>query len=199
MLAGHPLQLHCTPGGPRPINRTWLFNGKEIKGERYVFLNGGDTFVVGQSNTDDAGTYTCRAANIYGMSEALAEVKVHSKWLSVFTSDIFSCYSFLWLHTVSFSCSVVRKMAQYMSDILDREDRERLHENLLVGPSKQPMETYVSRFQWDMAKYPLRQSLPNLVETISKNVSQIDSDLKQKSSSYNNLRGNLQAIKRKLE
>ena len=90
-------------------------------------------------------------------------------------------------------------MAQYMSDILDREDRERLHENLLVGPSKQPMETYVSRFQWDMAKYPLRQSLPNLVETISKNVSQIDSDLKQKSSSYNNLRGNLQAIKRKLE
>ena len=40
--------------------------------------------------------------------------------------------------------SVVRKMAQYMSDILEPEDREKLHENLLVGASKLPME--VSHF-----------------------------------------------------
>ena len=32
-----------------------------------MFLNGGNTLVVGQSNTDDAGTYTCKAANIYGV------------------------------------------------------------------------------------------------------------------------------------
>ena len=89
-------------------------------------------------------------------------------------------------------------MAQYMSDILDPEDRDRLHENLLVGPTKLSMETYVTRFQWDMAKFPLRQSLPNLVDTVSKMASQIDSDLKQKSSSFNTLRGNLQAIERKL-
>ena len=31
-------------------------------------------------------------------------------------------------------------MAQYMSDILEPEDREKLHENLLVGASKLPME-----------------------------------------------------------
>ena len=80
---------------------------------------------------------------------------------------------------------------------MDQEDRDRLHENLLVGPSKQPMETYVSRFQWDLAKFPLRQPLPNLVDNISKMVSQIDSDLKQKSASYNTLRGNLLAIERK--
>ena len=36
--------------------------------------------------------------------------------------------------------SVVRKMAHYMSDIIDEEDRGRLHENLLVGPGKLPME-----------------------------------------------------------
>ena len=88
-------------------------------------------------------------------------------------------------------------MAQYMSDILDREDRDHLHENLLVGPSKQPMETYVSRFQWDLAKFPLRQPLPNLVDNISKMASQIDTDLKHKSASYNTLRGNLFAIERK--
>ncbi len=32
--------------------------------------------------------------------------------------------------------SIVRKMAQYMGDILEPEDKERLQENLLVGPAK---------------------------------------------------------------
>ena len=51
------------------------------------------------------------------------------------------------LHTIHSSqyifYSVVRKMAQYMSDILDPEDRDRLHENLLVGPGKLPMEVSI--------------------------------------------------------
>ena len=32
--------------------------------------------------------------------------------------------------------SIVRKMAQYMADILEPEDKDRLHDNLLVGTSK---------------------------------------------------------------
>lgn len=59
-------------------------------------------------------------------------------------------------------------MAQYMADILDPEDKDKLHENLLVGPNKIPMETFLIRFQWDGAKFPLRQPLPNIVEGISK-------------------------------
>lgn len=31
-------------------------------------------------------------------------------------------------------------MAQYMFEIIDEEDRERVHENLLVGPGKVQME-----------------------------------------------------------
>ena len=30
------------------------------------------------------------------------------------------------------------------------------------------MESYVSRFQWDIAKFPLRQPLPGIVDGISK-------------------------------
>ena len=55
-------------------------------------------------------------------------------------------------------CSVVRKMAQYMADILGPEDRERLQENLLVGQSKVWCNVYTcmhnhkyiyfSRLQW---------------------------------------------------
>ncbi len=58
-------------------------------------------------------------------------------------------------------------------------------------------QTYVSRFSWDQAKFPLRQPLPGQVENISKMVSQIDGDLKQKSSGYNNLRSTLHAIERR--
>ena len=58
-------------------------------------------------------------------------------------------------------------------------------------------QSYISRFQWDQAKFPLRQPLPNLVDNISKMVSQLDTDLKQKSLAFNTLRGNLHAIERK--
>ena len=59
-------------------------------------------------------------------------------------------------------------MAQYMADILGDEVKERLAENLLVGPSKLPMENFLTRFTWDGAKFPLRQPLPNIVDGISK-------------------------------
>ena len=59
-------------------------------------------------------------------------------------------------------------MAQYMADILGDEVKERLAENLLVGPNKLPMENFLTRFTWDGAKFPLRQPLPNIVEGISK-------------------------------
>ena len=91
--------------------------------------------------------------------------------------------------------SIVRKMALYMADILEPEDKDRLHDNLLVGTSKVyscacslsgftlymdvhalmhcitqqvTMEAFLTRFQWDSAKFPLRQPLPNIVDGISK-------------------------------
>lgn len=55
----------------------------------------------------------------------------------------------------------------------------------------------MTRFQWDMAKYPIKQSLRNISDIISKQVGQIDADLKTKSSAYNNLKGNLQNLEKK--
>ena len=60
-------------------------------------------------------------------------------------------------------------MVQYMADILDDPDAsERLYENLLVGQDKEQMDTFITRFHWDQAKFPLRQPIPNIVEGISK-------------------------------
>lgn len=80
------------------------------------------------------------------------------------------------------------------------------------------MKTYVTKFQWEGAKYPWKQSLKMLSEIIGKvqsvllnqiykffcnlyfdfqQITQIDNDLKTKSSTYNNLKNSLASIGRK--
>lgn len=90
--------------------------------------------------------------------------------------------------------SVVKKVAQYMADVLE-DSRDKVQENLLANGVD--LVTYISRFQWDMAKYPIKQSLKNISEIISKQATQIDTDLKARASAYNNLKGNLQNLERK--
>ncbi|XP_051520459.1 V-type proton ATPase subunit C 1-A-like isoform X1 [Myxocyprinus asiaticus] len=90
--------------------------------------------------------------------------------------------------------SVVRKVAQYMADVLE-DTRDKVQENLLANGVD--LVTYITRFQWDMAKYPIKQSLKNISGIISKQVTQIDNDLKARASSYNSLKGNLQSLERK--
>ncbi|KAL0984928.1 hypothetical protein UPYG_G00150580 [Umbra pygmaea] len=94
----------------------------------------------------------------------------------------------------SFTEGVVKKVAQYMADVLE-DSRDKVQENLLANGVD--LVTYMTRFQWDMAKYPIKQSLKNISEIISKQLSQIDNDLKARASSYNNLKGNLQNLERK--
>uniref|UniRef100_A0A8C9XIN7 V-type proton ATPase subunit C n=1 Tax=Sander lucioperca TaxID=283035 RepID=A0A8C9XIN7_SANLU len=93
--------------------------------------------------------------------------------------------------------SVVKKVAQYMADVLE-DSRDKVQENLLAnGGNGFDLVTYITRFQWDMAKYPIKQSLKNISEIISKQAAQIDNDLKARASAYNNLKGNLQNLERK--
>lgn len=88
----------------------------------------------------------------------------------------------------------LRKVSGYLGDVLE-DQKDKLQENLLANNTDLP--TYITRFQWDMAKYPTKQSLRNISDIISKQVGQIDADLKTKSSSYNSLKGNLQNLEKK--
>ncbi|XP_061410083.1 V-type proton ATPase subunit C 1 isoform X1 [Lethenteron reissneri] len=90
--------------------------------------------------------------------------------------------------------TVVKKVAQYMAEVLE-DSRDKVQENLLANGVD--LFTYVTRFQWDMAKYPIKQSLKNISDIIAKGVSQIDNDLKSRASVYNNLKGSLQSLERK--
>ncbi|VDN26275.1 unnamed protein product [Gongylonema pulchrum] len=89
---------------------------------------------------------------------------------------------------------VTRKLTQYFAEILE-EERYKLEENLTV--SGKDVKTYVTKFQWESAKYPLKQSLKVLSEIIGKQITQIDNDLKTKSTMYNNLKNSLASIDRK--
>jgi len=89
---------------------------------------------------------------------------------------------------------ITRKVASYLGDVLE-DQRDKLAENLLAGGVDLP--TYITHFRWDMAKYPIKQSLKNLSDIIAKQVGQIESDLKNKAAAYNNLKSNLQNIEKK--
>jgi len=89
---------------------------------------------------------------------------------------------------------ITRKVANYLGEVLE-DQRDKLGENLLANGVD--LATYVTQFRWDMAKYPIKQSLKNLSEIISKQVSQIESDLKTKATAYNSLKSSLQSIEKK--
>ncbi|BES96009.1 unnamed protein product [Nesidiocoris tenuis] len=89
---------------------------------------------------------------------------------------------------------VTHKVAQYFGEVLDCQ-KDKLHENLLANNMELP--SYLTRFSWDMAKYPIKQSLRNIADIISKQVSQIDAELKSKSNAYNSLKNTLQSMEKK--
>ncbi|XP_045461269.1 V-type proton ATPase subunit C isoform X1 [Harmonia axyridis] len=92
---------------------------------------------------------------------------------------------------------VTRKVAAYLGEVLE-DQRDKLQENLMANNSLiADLPSYLTRFQWDIAKYPIKQSLRNIADIISKQVGQIDADLKTKSSAYNNLKGSLQTLEKK--
>jgi V-type H+-transporting ATPase subunit C len=55
----------------------------------------------------------------------------------------------------------------------------------------------VSKFDWDYAKYPIKQPLKAIAEIISKQASQIENDLKTKSTQYNAIKQSLQQLQKK--
>ncbi|NWV11173.1 VATC1 ATPase, partial [Ptilonorhynchus violaceus] len=89
--------------------------------------------------------------------------------------------------------SVVKKVAQYMADVLE-DSKDKVQENLLANGGK----VLTMIYQWQ-AEYKFSSSSLDTVPFlfIFKGVNQIDNDLKARASAYNNLKGNLQNLERK--
>jgi len=94
----------------------------------------------------------------------------------------------------SFVEQQTRKIATYLSEVLEHE-KDKLSENLMAN--NVDCYTYVTKFDWDYAKYPIKQPLKSIAETISKQVSLIEFDLKSKSNAYNGIKTTLQGLQKK--
>lgn len=60
-----------------------------------------------------------------------------------------------------------------------------------------PVDSYLTRFVWDEAKYPTMSPLKEIVDGIHGQVAKIEDDLKVRVAEYNNVRSQLNAINRK--
>ncbi|CAN6472418.1 unnamed protein product [Victoria cruziana] len=60
-----------------------------------------------------------------------------------------------------------------------------------------PIDSYITRFTWDEAKYPTMSPLREIIDVIHAQIVRIEDDLKVRVAEYNNVRGQLNAISRK--
>ncbi|CAH8630289.1 unnamed protein product [Dicrocoelium dendriticum] len=90
--------------------------------------------------------------------------------------------------------AITKKVAQYMGDVLE-EQKHKLEDNLAINGASPG--AFLTKFQWDYAKYPIKHTLSSLYAIISEQLSKIDADLKTKSTAYNTVKGCLQTLERK--
>ncbi|NXH31569.1 VATC1 ATPase, partial [Myiagra hebetior] len=92
--------------------------------------------------------------------------------------------------------SVVKKVAQYMADVLE-DSKDKVQENLLANGEEKFGKKLLEQ-QWQAKRKFYSSSLDTVPFLfIFKGVNQIDNDLKARASAYNNLKGNLQNLERK--
>ncbi|PIA39467.1 hypothetical protein AQUCO_02600131v1 [Aquilegia coerulea] len=79
------------------------------------------------------------------------------------------------------------------------EDLERISggESTALTVDGVPVDSYLTRFAWDEAKYPTMSPLREIVDNIHAQVAKIEDDLKVRVAEYNNVRSQLNAINRK--
>uniref|UniRef100_A0A673CHX5 V-type proton ATPase subunit C n=1 Tax=Sphaeramia orbicularis TaxID=375764 RepID=A0A673CHX5_9TELE len=89
---------------------------------------------------------------------------------------------------------VIKKTCQCMKEVMEQSNDKVLENALANGVD---LLSYVTKFQWDMGKYPTALPLSSLAELINKEVSQVETELKSRSAAYNNVKSSLQNLERK--
>nr|XP_008528126.1 PREDICTED: V-type proton ATPase subunit C 2 isoform X5 [Equus przewalskii] len=94
----------------------------------------------------------------------------------------------------AFAESLIRRMAQSVVEVME-DAKGMAQENLLANGVD--LTSFVTHFEWDMAKYPAKQPLVSVVDTVAKQLAQIETDLKSRMASCNTLKTNLENLERK--
>ncbi|XP_051725176.1 V-type proton ATPase subunit C 1-A [Ctenopharyngodon idella] len=96
----------------------------------------------------------------------------------------------------SYTEGVMRQTSQCLGEVMEEFSGKLLESMLANGVD---LATYVTRFQWDRAKYPTAQPLKTLNDIISKQVSQVDTELKSRRAAYSHVKASIQSFERKNE
>ncbi|XP_016076586.1 PREDICTED: V-type proton ATPase subunit C 2 isoform X2 [Miniopterus natalensis] len=94
----------------------------------------------------------------------------------------------------TFAESLIKRMAQSVVEVME-DAKGKVQENLLANGVD--LTSFVTHFEWDMAKYPAKQPLPSVVDTLAKQLAQIETDLKSRTAAYNTLKTNLENLEKK--
>ncbi|KAH8905340.1 ATPase, V1 complex, subunit C [Coniochaeta sp. PMI_546] len=89
---------------------------------------------------------------------------------------------------------VVSKVAESLKSILNGDD-DKLEQQKMVNDK--PTDHYFSNFNWDKVRYRTDRPLGELIENLTKELQNIDNDVKAKFNQYNAVKSNLAALQRK--
>ncbi|KAL9103627.1 MAG: hypothetical protein Q9163_001354 [Psora crenata] len=89
---------------------------------------------------------------------------------------------------------VVGKVGDSLKTILEG-DEEKITQQMMVNDK--PAEAYLKSFHWNRVKYRADKPLGELIETLQKEITSIDNDVRNKYNQYNQLKTSLTALERK--
>ncbi|XP_041669168.1 V-type proton ATPase subunit C 1-B-like [Cheilinus undulatus] len=90
--------------------------------------------------------------------------------------------------------SVIKKTHQCMREVMEQSDDKVLENALANGVD---LMSYVTKFQWDKARYPTALPLSSLADIINKEVSLMEAELRSRTLAYNSVKSSLQSLEHK--
>uniref|UniRef100_A0A3Q0RYJ3 V-type proton ATPase subunit C n=1 Tax=Amphilophus citrinellus TaxID=61819 RepID=A0A3Q0RYJ3_AMPCI len=83
-----------------------------------------------------------------------------------------------------------------MKEVMEQSSDKVLENALANGVD---LMNFMTKFQWDKAKYPTSLPLSSLADIINKEVSQVEAELKSRAAAYKNVKASLENLEHKLD
>ncbi|KAH8963045.1 hypothetical protein BDL97_05G132200 [Sphagnum fallax] len=93
--------------------------------------------------------------------------------------------------------SVVEGVTHKVKRQIDELERVAIADSSALAVDGVPIDSYVTRFSWDEAKYPTMTPLREVVDAIQDSVAKLEDDLKVRVAEYSNVKTQLSTILRK--